>query len=133
MHAKSNKFETARVCASGDSIVYAWGSDAPELKLPPGVGFKVGGDTAIQYLVLQVHYKDVSSFLPPSESSYSRRTAIIVLFVSMQKYFYVRYSFLCFTVFVLAFICFIVKPFRRCQVLGLSPRSFISKTVKQPR
>jgi len=42
--------------------------DAPELRLPEGVGFKVGGDTDIQWLVLQVHYKDVSSFLPPRES-----------------------------------------------------------------
>jgi len=67
MHADSKKFDTAPVCASGDNIVYAWAMDAPELKLPAGVGFKVGGDTAVQYLVLQVHYKDVSSFLPPSE------------------------------------------------------------------
>ncbi len=32
-----------------------------------GVGFGVGGDTGINYLVLQVHYKDVTPFLPPSE------------------------------------------------------------------
>ena len=32
-----------------------------------GVGFKVGGDTSIKTLVLQVHYKDVTVFLPPSE------------------------------------------------------------------
>ena len=32
-----------------------------------GVGFKVGGDTSIKTLVLQVHYKDVTAFLPPSE------------------------------------------------------------------
>ena len=31
------------------------------------VGFEVGGNSGINYLVLQVHYKDVSSFLPPSE------------------------------------------------------------------
>ena len=29
------------------------------------VGFKVGGDTGVDYLVLQVHYKDVTTFLPP--------------------------------------------------------------------
>ena len=27
----------------------------------------VGGDTGINYLVLQIHYKDVSNFLPPSK------------------------------------------------------------------
>ena len=30
-------------------------------------GFMVGGDTGINYLVLQIHYKDVSNFLPPSK------------------------------------------------------------------
>lgn len=68
MHSGSQKFDAAPVCASGDNIVYAWAMDAPELRLPEGVGFKVGGDTDIQWLVLQVHYKDVSSFLPPRES-----------------------------------------------------------------
>jgi len=36
--------------------MYAWARDAPTLKLPNGVGFKVGGDSQINYLVLQVHY-----------------------------------------------------------------------------
>lgn len=31
------------------------------------VGFKVGGDSDIKYLVLQVHYKNVDNFLPPSK------------------------------------------------------------------
>lgn len=30
--------------------------DAKALELPDGVGFRVGGDTGINYLVLQVHY-----------------------------------------------------------------------------
>ena len=69
MHADKNHFETAPVCGNPESeIVYAWGRDAPELDLPPGVGFKVGGDTDIKYLVLQVHYKDVTPFVPPSTS-----------------------------------------------------------------
>lgn len=37
-------------------ILYAWARDAPTLKLPNGVGFKVGRGTKINYLVLQVHY-----------------------------------------------------------------------------
>ena len=41
----------------GKRIVYAWALDAPSKKLPDGVGLRVGGDTDIQYLVLQLHYK----------------------------------------------------------------------------
>ena len=36
-----------------------------------GVGFKVAGDTSIKTLVLQVHYKDVTAFLPPSEYTHT--------------------------------------------------------------
>ncbi len=43
-------------------VIYAWARDAPALDLPDGVAFEVGGNTAIQYIVLQVHYADVSSF-----------------------------------------------------------------------
>ncbi|VDK54485.1 unnamed protein product [Gongylonema pulchrum] len=49
-------FERAPTCSDEPNILYAWGRDAPELHLPKGVGFKVGGDTGIQYIVLQVHY-----------------------------------------------------------------------------
>ena len=38
-------------------IVYAWANDAPSKKMPEGVGLRVGGDTDIQYMVLQLHYK----------------------------------------------------------------------------
>ncbi|XP_034245258.1 peptidylglycine alpha-hydroxylating monooxygenase [Thrips palmi] len=47
---------------SGSEIVYAWARDAPMLKLPPEVGFKVGGDSDIKYLVLQVHYAHIDRF-----------------------------------------------------------------------
>lgn len=43
-------------------ILYAWARDAPDLSLPEGVGFKVGGDSAIAYLVLQVHYAHIDHF-----------------------------------------------------------------------
>ncbi|XP_055317707.1 peptidylglycine alpha-hydroxylating monooxygenase [Sitodiplosis mosellana] len=50
--------EVASPCAQGShsQIIYAWARDAPKLELPEGVGFKVGKDSPIQYLVLQVHY-----------------------------------------------------------------------------
>ena len=41
-------------CKSKSQIIYAWAKDAPELKLPDGVGFRVGLGSDIKYLVLQV-------------------------------------------------------------------------------
>lgn len=41
---------------SNSQIIYAWARDAPKLSLPAGVGFKVGADSPIKYIVLQVHY-----------------------------------------------------------------------------
>ncbi|XP_031845532.1 peptidylglycine-alpha-hydroxylating monooxygenase [Nomia melanderi] len=49
-------------CADDSQIIYAWARDAPKLMLPEGVGFKVGGDSPIKYLVLQVHYAHVDAF-----------------------------------------------------------------------
>lgn len=40
-----------------DSVRYArygWGKNAPKLSLPHGVGYSVGGDSSLEYLVLQV-------------------------------------------------------------------------------
>lgn len=51
-------------CASGapQQIIYAWARDAPKLALPDGVGFKVGKDSPIKYIVLQVHYAHIDHF-----------------------------------------------------------------------
>jgi len=54
--------EMAPICKGGQSIMYAWAKNAPSLKMPKDVGFHVGGKSGINYLVLQVHYLDVSSF-----------------------------------------------------------------------
>jgi len=43
-------------------VIYAWARDAPKLELPEGVGFRVGGKSPIQYLVLQVHYATIKPF-----------------------------------------------------------------------
>lgn len=58
MAARDPGQESHPVCAPGSAsqIIFAWAMDAPELELPPGVGFRVGGDSSIKYLVLQVHY-----------------------------------------------------------------------------
>jgi len=50
---------TSQPCMSGPQVIYAWGMDAPELQLPDDVGFRVGADSSIKYLVLQVHYAHV--------------------------------------------------------------------------
>ncbi|KAK3097642.1 hypothetical protein FSP39_011670 [Pinctada imbricata] len=65
MAHKTKAYSSGPVCESGSQIVYAWAMDAPSLKLPKDVGFKVGGNTDIRYLVMQVHYKNVDNFLPP--------------------------------------------------------------------
>ncbi|CAK1601715.1 unnamed protein product [Parnassius mnemosyne] len=49
-------YPPASPCGSGSQVVYAWARDAPSLQLPKGVGFHVGRDSPIKYLVLQVHY-----------------------------------------------------------------------------
>jgi peptidylglycine monooxygenase len=70
MNAASSQFGTGPVCSSGSQIIYAWAKDAPQLELPEGVGFKVGGDSGINYLVVQVHYMH-----PMKEPDYSGVTA----------------------------------------------------------
>ncbi|XP_020290895.1 peptidylglycine alpha-hydroxylating monooxygenase [Pseudomyrmex gracilis] len=54
--------DTASPCSKGSQIIYAWARDAPKLDLPNGVGFQVGGDSPIQYIVLQVHYAHIDRF-----------------------------------------------------------------------
>ncbi|XP_057305603.1 peptidyl-glycine alpha-amidating monooxygenase-like [Hydractinia symbiolongicarpus] len=55
--------EMQPVCATGSqSIMYAWAKNAPSLKMPENVGFRVGKHSTVKYLVLQVHYMDVSAF-----------------------------------------------------------------------
>ncbi|XP_013413906.1 peptidylglycine alpha-hydroxylating monooxygenase-like [Lingula anatina] len=66
---EKSSYTMAPVCQKGSAIIYAWAMDAPQLTLPKDVGFKVGGNSEIQWLVLQVHYKDVSNFVPPKSGS----------------------------------------------------------------
>ncbi|GAV08061.1 hypothetical protein RvY_17811 [Ramazzottius varieornatus] len=50
--------DSSPVCQGKDSILYAWAHNAASMELPERVGFQVGGDTPIQYLVIQIHYND---------------------------------------------------------------------------
>ncbi|KIH56296.1 copper type II ascorbate-dependent monooxygenase domain protein [Ancylostoma duodenale] len=56
MTAISDGLQRAPTCKNKPAILYAWAKEAPELKLPEGVGFRVGGNSGINYLVMQVHY-----------------------------------------------------------------------------
>ncbi|XP_056393506.1 peptidyl-glycine alpha-amidating monooxygenase isoform X3 [Hyla sarda] len=49
-------------CTDKSSIMYAWARNAPPKKLPKDVGFRVGGNSGINYFVLQVHYGDIKAF-----------------------------------------------------------------------
>merc|ERR1712055_827583 len=59
MAVKELGMGSAQPCAKGSQIIYAWAMDAKSLELPEGVGFRVGRDSAVKYLVLQVHYASV--------------------------------------------------------------------------
>ncbi|CAL7934678.1 unnamed protein product [Xylocopa violacea] len=61
-HGMSDNEETIVPCQKQSQILYAWARDAPTLILPDGVGFKVGKDSPIKYLVLQVHYAHIGQF-----------------------------------------------------------------------
>ncbi|KAG2440171.1 hypothetical protein HXX76_004284 [Chlamydomonas incerta] len=55
------------VCNGPSStILYGWGRNAPDLRLPEGVGFSVGERTGVKYIVAQVHYLKVR---PPNDHS----------------------------------------------------------------
>jgi len=59
MAVKEPGMGSAQPCAKGSQIIYAWAMDAKSLELPKGVGFRVGRDSNVKYLVLQVHYASV--------------------------------------------------------------------------
>lgn len=55
--------QTMGVCKTDyNQIVYGWAMNAPALALPENTGFHVGGNTKIQTLVLQFHYKKIGKW-----------------------------------------------------------------------
>ncbi|XP_053609640.1 peptidylglycine alpha-hydroxylating monooxygenase [Plodia interpunctella] len=83
-----NLYNTASPCRSGSQIVYAWARDAPSLQLPEEVGFLIGKDSPIKYLVLQVHYMhkfpegrtdNSGVFLKYTKTRMSRQAGVILL------------------------------------------------------
>lgn len=83
--ASSGDFDVGPVCKVLGNVLFAGGPDAPEIKLPDGVGIKVGGDTGINSLVLEVHYlnidhsKDSSGIVLATAAKPTPKTAGILL------------------------------------------------------
>lgn len=77
MSTKNTNYRAGSICQQNSKIIYAWAMEAPRLTLPPEVSFDVGQDTEIKYLVLQVHYKDVTSFRPPNNQKDSSGLTLI--------------------------------------------------------
>lgn len=74
-----SEYKTGPVCKGGSNIVFAWALDAPKLHLPDNVAFKLGGDSGINYLVLQVHYANVDKFISKTLSLISHSILFIYL------------------------------------------------------
>ncbi|KAL8606904.1 hypothetical protein ACOMHN_048700 [Nucella lapillus] len=85
MASAKTDYELGPVCASGGKIIYAWAMDAPSLTLPPDVAFKVGGNSGIKTLALQVHYKNVTTFLPPLNKKDSSGLTLVTTDVPKKR------------------------------------------------
>lgn len=61
---KESKYIEGSVCdiRGEEQLMYGWALEAPGLKMPKGVGYKVGGDTNLNYIVIQVHYGHADKF-----------------------------------------------------------------------
>ncbi|CAL4061158.1 unnamed protein product, partial [Meganyctiphanes norvegica] len=68
------------VCQGG-RIMYAWAKNAPATSLPPDVGFRIGGQTDIKYLTLQIHYAN-----PIEEGQTDNSGLRMSLTTTTQKY-----------------------------------------------
>lgn len=93
MSASRSSMRKAGPCKGPSQILYAWAMDAPKLALPEGVGFKIGPDTGVDFLVLQVHYATIEPFkngerdssgivldmLPGDTNKITRRAGVLLL------------------------------------------------------
>merc|ERR1712088_486312 len=76
MAVKEPGMGSAQPCAKGSQIIYAWAMDAKSLELPKGVGFRVGRDSTVKYLVLQVHYASVDHIPQAGDDSHGRSSPL---------------------------------------------------------
>lgn len=61
---KTDSYDQGPICADGTQshIVYSWALDAPALELPSEVGYRIGLNSKVHYLILQVHYSHTQIF-----------------------------------------------------------------------
>lgn len=85
-------YAIAPACDEG-TVIYSWTHQAAPLHLPPGVAYRIAGDSDINYLVLQAHYIHVDAFadgstddsgivltmLPGSASSITKSAGILLV------------------------------------------------------
>lgn len=94
---QAGSYEQGPICAPGteQSILFSWAMDAPALDLPKGVGFRIGGRTRVNFIVLQVHYGHTHLFakhpaltdnsgiflhtVPASEPSITKQAGVLLL------------------------------------------------------
>merc|ERR1711881_515568 len=69
MQGKPDGLEHFHPCKKGSTIIYGWAKDAPDFELPKDVGFKVGKESQIKYLVLQTHYAHLDMIPEEGDSS----------------------------------------------------------------
>lgn len=82
----TSPYDQGPTCGPGmrQDIIFGWALDAPAIELPPQVGFKIGGKTGINYLVLQVHYGDTTPF--KEDLTMTDNSGIILSTVSGQDH-----------------------------------------------
>uniref|UniRef100_A0A0B7AQ08 peptidylglycine monooxygenase n=1 Tax=Arion vulgaris TaxID=1028688 RepID=A0A0B7AQ08_9EUPU len=85
MSSTSSSYRVGAVCQEGNTILYAWAMEAPKLSLPKDVSFEIGQKTPIKFLVVQVHYKNVTKFLPPHNGDDSSGLTLITTKVPTSK------------------------------------------------
>ena len=62
-------FGVSGATGGDDTTIYLWGMGGERTMLPPDVGFKVGANSRIKYLVLQVHYINIETIDKEGDAS----------------------------------------------------------------
>ncbi|XP_041372877.1 peptidyl-glycine alpha-amidating monooxygenase B-like [Gigantopelta aegis] len=92
--ASSNSiWKCPAICANNEQqkILFAWAKNAPPTVLPHNVGFRVGGNSGIRTLIIQVHY--AHAFDASEEKDYSG----IRIYLTEEKQKFVAGIFLMYT------------------------------------
>ncbi|KAF6028885.1 PAM [Bugula neritina] len=73
-----SSWECGATCKKRSSIMFAWAKNADPTKLPPDVGYHIGGHSGVNYIVMQVHYaRALTKDDPPDQSGIALYTSTI--------------------------------------------------------